>query len=173
MFNAFVQTFDGLEGSTIVSVAVEGNAVSGVGQRATFTLRGAPGMLQAPFSVESIRFDPANHTFSVKTLPGHPLFGWRYWKVSQLAAGRLRIDKTGAVDKPAPGMVVPYWWSRYDQLKTWQEYLTRIRDEIGAQQDFGRPNAPEIVKGVWGYSKVELMRNVCGSEPVIGTWVCQ
>lgn len=170
VFDTFMRTFAGLVNSTVVTVSVEGDQITGAGQHATFTLLGTSGLVQ--FSVESIRLDQANHVFSVKTLPGHPLFGWRYWKVAQLVPGRIRVE-TGAFDKPAAGMSLPYFLSRNDQIKTWQEYLLRIRDQLGAQQDFSRPNASGLVKGFWGYDKFEILRNVCGSEPVPGTWVCQ
>jgi hypothetical protein len=172
VFNAFVRNFGGLIGNTIVSATVEGDAISGVGQHVTFTLLGLPGLVQPPFSVESLRFDSANRVLSVKTILGHPLFGWRYWRVAQLSPGKIRVE-TGAVDKPAPALALLYWWSRHDQLRTWQEYLERVRVDLSAQQDFSRPNAAGLVKGVWGYDKFEIIRNVCGTEPVIGTWVCQ
>jgi hypothetical protein len=57
--------------------------------------------LQPPFSVVFARFDSVSHTIVARTLPFHPLDGWRYWRVTEREAGRLTIE-TGAMDRPYP-----------------------------------------------------------------------
>jgi hypothetical protein len=158
-------------GDTIAVTAGGGSAARDC-QRVTFTLLGAAGLAQPPFSVDSVRFDSSNQVFSVMTVPGHPLFGWRYWKVMQLAPGKIRVE-TGAVDRPAPGTQIPFWLSRNEQTKTWLEYMQRIRDVLGASQDLSRTRAIQIMHGVWDYDKTYIMTQVCGSAPILGTWVCQ
>ena len=51
------------------------------GQEIRITISGAPGYIVNPFYIASERVDPTNHVISVVTLAGHPLAGWRYWRV--------------------------------------------------------------------------------------------
>ena len=81
--------------------------VSGVGNRIKWT----PGSLkmaagQAPFYVTVKKFvnksgqeGEGDHFFSVVTMGGHPLAGWRFWRVFRISGGI--VVQTGAVDKPA------------------------------------------------------------------------
>jgi hypothetical protein len=169
IFDQFVRTYDALTGNTVVAVGLPNGPITGVGQIAEFTLLGTFGI---SFSVETIRFDATDQVFAAKTLPGHPLFGCRYWKVIQLGPGRIRVE-TGAVDKPAPFMAPVYWFKQNDQIKTWSEYMEYIRDQLSAVQDVSRPNALRIMRGIWNPDKTYIMKQVCGSDPVPGTWVCQ
>ena len=61
-----------------------------------------PNLLQRPFSVGVERFGPANHVVSVVTLTGHPLAGWRYFRVYSIAPNDVVVE-TGAVDTAGPG----------------------------------------------------------------------
>ena len=54
-------------------------------------------------SVMTERFDAANHTISAVTLAGHPLAGWRYWRVYSIGTNDVVIE-TGAYDQPGPGL---------------------------------------------------------------------
>jgi hypothetical protein len=82
--------------------------ISGPGQVLTISL--VPLLIKIPamvagektFSVMSERVDPANHVISAVTLKGHPLAGWRYWRVYSVGAHEVIIE-TGAYDQPGPG----------------------------------------------------------------------
>ena len=92
IFNTYVRTFDALASNSVVQVSVPQGGVDSVGQVVTCELIGPIGYGQPAFSVESIRFDAASRTLAVKTLPGHPLLGWRYWRVSSPAAGQVKVE---------------------------------------------------------------------------------
>ena len=76
--------------------------VTGPGQVLTINLNGFVGDLQNAFSVMTERFDPTAHTISAVTLAGHPLAGWRYWRVYSIGTNDIVVE-TGAYDQPAPG----------------------------------------------------------------------
>lgn len=165
VFDAFVRTFDGVNAGDIASALVPGGSVSSIGQIVTFELRNRLlKIFQGPFSVVVDRYSPATFTIVARTLPGHPLVGWRYWRVLAPAPGQLTIE-TGAFDKPAPGFRnwVGFYWAKQDQTDIWRQYLGHILDETAAtvvNQDF--------IAGVWdhpGFDRFYIMTNVCGHVP--------
>jgi hypothetical protein len=89
IFDTYIRTFAGVNPGPYASVSIPGGAVSGIGQRMTFTLKPLPARLfQPPFQVETIRYAPSQRTLSAHTInPVHPLFGWRYWRVFPSANG--------------------------------------------------------------------------------------
>ena len=73
------------------------------GQVLQISLKGFNSALQKPFFVMTERVDSVNHVISVVTLKGHPLAGWRYWRVYSIGVNDVVIE-TGAYDEPAPGL---------------------------------------------------------------------
>jgi RHS repeat-associated protein len=57
---------------------------------------------QADFDVKVTKFDSANRTFVARTLAGHPLAGWRLWRVREAGANDLIVE-TFAVAHPVTG----------------------------------------------------------------------
>lgn len=82
------------------------------------------GLGQGPFSVQIERFDTSADALSAVTLQGHPLEGWRYWRVYSIGTNDLVVE-TGAADLPGPAPLdyLGYKIVRYQQIKIWQEYL--------------------------------------------------
>ena len=78
------RTFRALSENTVASVDVPNGSV---GQVVTFQVLGLfiPSIPPFNFRVETIRFEPASHIRPVKTLQGHPLFGFRYWNSCRMA----------------------------------------------------------------------------------------
>lgn len=79
--------------------------VTGVGERIGWDMPFFTDVGQADFYVESVKFadnangtGPGDHFFAVETLKGHPLRGWRFWRVYQ--AENDIVVETGAVDEP-------------------------------------------------------------------------
>lgn len=114
--------------------------------------------VQGPFSVQTERFDATADTISVVTLTGHPLAGWRYWRVFQVGTNDLVIE-IGAVDTYAGGKLrhplnyAGYYLAKGDQIKVWEDDLRYILRDVQKSVD---PNALQgtkpqynVVKGAW------------------------
>lgn len=141
-----------------------------------------PKFLQGPFSVQTERFDPTNHVISAVTLQGHPLAGWRYWRVYSIGQNDVVIE-TGAYDQPGPGpknYLGYYVPGRWMVSKGWYKYLLYIRDKLQARQgsslqntlggirlrNYAWPDGP-LVEGYWDYDAdftSYILNNVCQSQ---------
>lgn len=161
--------------------------VTAPGQVLTITLRGWRGVAQSPFSVVTERVDTTADTISVVTLQGHPLAGWRYWRVYSVGTSNGLNDviiETGAYDQPAPGFknYAGYYITKGDVLFGWQQYLQTIQTTLNASQGLlntlGEPaislrsspagNGP-LYKGYFDYAgdfTGHILYNVCLST----TW---
>ena len=184
IFNDYVRTFSGVNAGDQATAVVPNGAVSAVGQRVTFTLSVPIAVLQGPFAVETVRFDPENRTIAVKTvteghpldpLPGHPLEGWRYWRVRQVGPGEVLVE-TGAVDRPALGPATILWpvttmanyanFFLFKSMQTviWTQYLDHIVDELNAIT-----TGPQYLRnGAWDdpvFNQTYIMTHVCGAPP--------
>jgi hypothetical protein len=185
IFGEYIETLAGAQvqsGNDIATVPNSTN-VTASGQTVQFTLRGvlgSPGLVkyglgQGPFSVQIERFDTSADVLSAVTLQGHPLAGWRYWRVYSIGTNDLVVE-TGAADLPGPGRL-DYWGyliARNSQIKIWQEYLQYILADIRKNSNGqGDPNASQgsnpnynHVQGEWGPagpSQNNILQNVCQS----------
>jgi hypothetical protein len=120
--------------------------------------------LQDPFTVQTERFDTSARVISVVTMAGHPIAGWRYWRIFSLATNDYVVE-TGAIDTYAGGGLPgspfrhPLNWMGYyvvgrqDQLKIWEEDLRYILRDIQQTLDSsavqGTTLRRDLVKGVW------------------------
>jgi hypothetical protein len=103
VFARYMQRFLGVQpGHNNVATVPPTTNITESGQLLTFTLVGVATLLQGPFSVGIERFDPVNHVISAVTLRGHPLAGWRYFRVYSIAPNDVVVE-TGAVDTAGPG----------------------------------------------------------------------
>jgi hypothetical protein len=148
--------------------------VTGPGQKIIISLNGKLGALQAPFAVITERVDPVNHVISVVTAKGHPLSGWRYWRVYSVGPNDLVVE-TGAYDQPGPGVknYVGYYLAIGSVLKGWEHFLEHIANRLGATQgsslhSFGGHIDPhsqlEILQGFYDLSGTYtdyILKNVC------------
>jgi len=177
IFDAYVRTFAGVDAGPYASVTIEGNTVSAVGQRVTFTMK-SPFIrfFQDPFQVEAVRYVPSQRTLAVTTInPVHPIFGWRYWRVFPSANG-ITIE-TGAYDRPASGLMFysGYFVRKEDQTGIWREYMRHILNDIpGAVL-----RSPlQLMEGVWDVdsnpasaaiapnaTRQNILTQVCGVAP--------
>ncbi len=109
--------------------------VTGPGQQLNIALEGIWKIGQGPFSVLSERVDSVNHVISAVTLKGHPLAGWRYWRVYSIGTNDVVIE-TGAYDQPGPGLknYAGFFVSRHTVSKGWFHYLQFIQNKLGAAQ---------------------------------------
>lgn len=161
--------------------------MTGSGQVVLIKLKGFP---FTGFAILTERFDTANNTVSVVTLTGHPLAGWRYWRVYSIGTNDIVIE-TGAYDQPAPGPAIlgdfgsavsvlnyaGYYITQGSVKKIWQEYLQYIKKDLNAQQGtnlqnslggislrtFPPGNGPLLV-GYWDYYgdfTNYILNNVC------------
>lgn len=182
VFRNFVQTFMGANvgGVASIELPLPDRAFTAVGQVGTFTLMNPiEAFGQAPFSVEVVRIEPADFLVVVKTLPNHPLYGWRYWRVVPTGPGRLRVE-TGAIDKPAPGNGVgswltylgKFWTSKWlgRQTQMWQQYMTAVRDAL--VNNGGTVVDDSLINGRWEQHWDYVRTNICGIEP-IALEICQ
>ena len=125
-------------------------------------------VMQAQFDVKTSRFDTQANTLAVFTAPNHPLLGVRYWQAFQLSQGHVVIE-TGAVDLPAFDLhnVVGYFFTKGQQIKMWQEYLTYITEQVGGFYLDG-PYDSSFLAGKWNDTparKDYIMTQVCGHAP--------
>ena len=162
IFSQYVQTFAGAQpGNNNVANAPANTNVTAPGQTITFKLHGLMSLGQGPFSVEVERFDTTADTISVVTLKGHPLEGWRYWRVYSVGTNDVVIE-TGAADLPGPGLknYWGYYLFAFDQIEMWRQYLEYIKGQVGAPQ--GSTFEYNLVQGEWGYrSQGYILNNVC------------
>jgi hypothetical protein len=131
----------------------------------------------------SERFDPGNHIISAVTLEGHPLAGWRYWRVYSIGANDVVIE-TGAYDQPGPGLknYVGYYLGQGTVSQGWREYMqfilrdlhasqgTHLRSSLGGIPLMFLPSKPynpnSLMDGYWDYwgdFTNYILTDVCGS----------
>jgi hypothetical protein len=169
VFAVVIASFQGINAAPGGNVTVTGAPVTHMGQQLTFTLADWKGWLQPPFSVEVIRYDPTAHTIAAKTLPGHPLIGWRYWRAFRLAPDRIVIE-TGAVDTPFGGFAgrVAFEIARADQVAVWQRYLEYTVQQLpGSAAVIDSPDYDlDELEGKWNADKTYIMTHVCGAPPL-------
>ena len=148
------------------------------GQTLEITLRGFLGYLQEPFYISTERVDLTNHVISVVTLAGHPLAGWRYWRVYSIGTNDVVIE-TGAYDSAGPGAqsYLGYYISIGTIKRAWSEYVNYIQVKLGAPQGSNlrtslggialadlSPNNGPLSAGYWDYSGTftnYILNNVC------------
>jgi hypothetical protein len=137
---------------------------------------------QPPFSIMTERYDSVNHVISVVTLHGHPLAGWRYFRVYSIGTNDVVVE-TGGYDQPAPG---PLNWAGYFLgtlvlSRAWHNYLQFIQNDLGAPQGSNLqgtlggiqeplyPYDPDsLLDGYWdihGLFTNYILTNVCVSPP--------
>ena len=108
------------------------------GQKLQITLLGFNSHLQRPFYVMTERVDTVNHTISVVTLKGHPLAGWRYWRVysigTTVAGQNDVVIETGAYDQPGPGLknYIGYYLAAGDISRGWAQYVRFFQTALNA-----------------------------------------
>ena len=184
IFSNYIQTFNGARAPNNDEVdVVVGTTppVTQAGQDITFVLNSwisttpwpggcgvlsVPCTIQRPFSVQVERFDSSAHTISAVTLQGHPLSGWRYWRVFSVGTNDVVVE-TGAVVShgPTPLNYIGYFLFKSNELKSWQEYLEFIKKDLNAPQ--GSNPAYNIVGGVWNPrspSQTDILMNVCNAS---------
>ena len=167
--NNSVMSFTTSSGSSNINV-------TGPGQILTIKLDGVNSVFQGPFSVLSERVDSVNNVIAAVTLQGHPLAGWRYWRVYSIGTNDVVIE-TGAYDQPGPGLknFAGYYIGQRDVSRGWQQYLEYIQKQLNAPQGShlsnslgGIPLAPysSLLQGYWDYSgsfTTYILNNVCQS----------
>lgn len=178
IFSTYLQTFLGAQpvSQNDIAQVPNGTNITASGQTVQFTMQGWVGSKpavqigagQGPFKVQIERYDPVANTMSAVTLQGHPIAGWRYWRVYSIGVNEVVVE-TGAVDTWGPGLknYVGYWVSRYKQMEFWREYLEFIPTNIVASGL--DPNAAEVfgaypVQGVWNPvspSQGDILYQVC------------
>ena len=89
---------------------------------------------QPPFSVEVKQFNPSIHTVSVVTLRGHPIAGYRYWRVREIDRPNHLMVETGALDEPGPTPFnsLMFRVMKGVRLDIWQKDFEYIAKDIGA-----------------------------------------
>ena len=182
IFQTYLQTFEGAwPGNNDVATVPTTTNLTGTGQNLTFTLQGIAasgplvwlGLGQGPFSVQTERFDTQADVISAVTLQGHPLAGWRYWRVYSIGTNDLVIE-TGAADTNGPGAInyEGYRILKTKQTKIWQEYLQFILNDLRSNKNGkGDPNATQgsnkaynFVSGQWNPaspSLAQILNYVC------------
>ncbi len=138
IFQDLIQTFAPVTGHTNSITNFTGGLtfsnpvnVTGSGQILTITFTAMP----LPFAVMTERFDPVAHIISVVTLQGHPLAGWRYWRVYSIGINDVVIE-TGAYDQPGPGFALyaGYYIFQGVVKKGWMGYLRNIQSRLNVPQ---------------------------------------
>ncbi|MEP6754608.1 MAG: RHS repeat-associated core domain-containing protein [Chthonomonadales bacterium] len=130
--------------------------VTAVGQYITFTFSGLPSLGQNNFDVQVIKLRPKEHLFVVQTLNGHILKGYRYWKVTQLPGGRVRVS-TGSVDKSAgtseeikgviARTIAMFHNQKHEQFAGWENMLRAIVTKVDPKSPIvSNSSYPPIMK---------------------------
>lgn len=188
IFQTYIQTFSTLTGTGNPEMIFSGTGpggtinVTGSNQQINIALRGIPSLGQGPFSVLTERFDPTNYVISVVTLQGHPLAGWRYFRVYSIGTNDVVVE-TGAYDQPGPTLknYAGYFWGGFVISRAWYYYLTSIQTALGAPQGsnlqgtIGGIQEPlystdpnSLLRGYWDLSGEYtnyILTNVCVTPP--------
>ncbi len=171
IFSQYIQTFAGAHQLTNgVGFMPDDTNVTGPNQILKVTLAMPLRLGQAPFNIETERFDPTAHTISVVTLTGHPLAGWRYWRVYSIGTNDVVIE-TGAVDRQGPGLknFAGYWLFQGFQEKMWRDYLQFILFDIHNWDPSAVQGSNPLYNRITGEfepttpSQVDILENVCES----------
>jgi RHS repeat-associated protein len=118
-------------------VHANGN-VTHIGQVVTFAFEfGSDGLStffalgQGAFSVEVTKFDPQQRTIVVRTLSGHPLAGWRLWRVVQVGSF-IKIE-TFSVEHSAtyPDELKQDLGGKEGMKATWNSFLGNLHQYSG------------------------------------------
>jgi hypothetical protein len=163
LFARYIEAFGGAQGTnndvTDAFINTQTGTITAVGQKITFVLHGVAALGQGPFSVRINRLDPASHTMVAVTQKGHPLDGWRYWRVFSVGTNDIVIE-TGAADRPHPGPLnyIGYYLAN-GQLRVWQEFLQFIRRDLHAAQ--GSNPQYNLVKGTRNYDLTYILQEMC------------
>jgi RHS repeat-associated protein len=148
-FEGFVRTFDGVNASNVATVS--GAPVSSAGQVLTFDINSPIFSIgQQPFDVRVVRYDPGERTISAVTLGGHPLRGWRYWRVIQLGDPHHFAVETGAVDVANRGIdALLGKASLKNVLPLWEQYMQAAVKATrgGRPSDYLIPGSQQGVEG--------------------------
>ena len=166
VFSRYITTFAGVKRGGVNDVVVNGSSlasVTGMGDILTFSFPGAISNFgQPPFSVEVKRFNPSLHTVSVVTLRGHPIAGYRYWRVREIDRPDHLMVETGAVDEPGPtpSNSLMFHLMKGVQLEIWQNNLEYIAKDMGAAI-----GPRSIVEGTWQWSQPYVLRAWAAGGP--------
>ena len=179
IFNQYIQTFAGLQNAkhlNDVARVPDGTDVTAICQKITFTLQGVIGSRplvwlkvgQGPFSVGVKQFNTQPDTISVVTLKGHPLAGWRYWRVFSIGPNDLVIE-TGSADTNGPGPLnyAGHYFFGFLQRKVWKEDFQYILSDLrskGLGQQGSNPGY-NIVNGVKPYNETYILEHIGQSLP--------
>ena len=150
--------------------------VTSPGQVLQITLEGFSSHLHKPFFVMTERVDTTNNVISVVTLQGHPLAGWRYWRVYSIGTNDVVVE-TGGYDQPGPGLknFAGYYIAKGDISSGWQQFIQYIQAQLNAPQGSslngslgGIKLSPysSLLQGYWDYSGAftnYILNNVCQS----------
>lgn len=111
---------------------------------------------------------------SAVTLQGHPVEGWRYWRVYSNGTNDVVIE-TGAADLPGPGAKSfwGYYYFQPDQVEIWHQYLEYILSNIktsgldpNATEGHNLATSPE---GEWNAEPQSFILNMLCQAPQ-GEW---
>jgi hypothetical protein len=66
---------------------------------------------------------------------GHPLAGWRYWRVYSIGTNDI-VSETGAYDRPGPAFpnYLGYYFAKAKVLKAWYQYMKFIQNDLQVPQ---------------------------------------
>ena len=121
-----------------------------------------------------------NYVISVVTLQGHPLAGWRYWRVYSIGTNDVVIE-TGGYDQPGPGPknYAGYYWARGDVVNGWKQLLQFVQRALKAPVGSNLHNTlggiplrkylwgnPTLLDGYWDWDgdfTNYILNNVCQS----------
>jgi hypothetical protein len=167
IFTKYILTFQGGQGAnndvmdTLVNTQT--GTVTQAGQVVTFILHSVPALGQGPFSARISRLDPSTHTLVAVCQKGHPLDGWRYWRVFSIGTNDVVIE-TGAADRAHPGPLnyIGYYLAN-GQMKVWEEYLQFIKRDLNVPQ--GPHSQWNIVNGTRQFDLNYILQNMCLSCP--------
>jgi RHS repeat-associated protein len=132
----WMKSFEGAN----TSIARPIGFAAGEGSILRWELKNGGWIFQQSFRVKVKNFKKEEGLLSVVTLGGHPLSGYRYWRVYEYGGpSDLRIE-TGAIDNPAPGFFSNSYSSSALKLylgggfvmQLWTEYMLNAQTFAGS-----------------------------------------
>jgi RHS repeat-associated protein len=114
---------------------------------------------QADFRVKVKNFSSTELFLSAVPLQGHPVRGYRYWRVWRLGVGNHMIVETAAVETPGPLPLDFIKMMHPNAFKLWADYMTNAVSASGGTETSGDdPIVDSARQTILGYPLGDVLR---------------
>ena len=168
VFARYLPTFAGIrQGTNGMARVISPLPVIGVCDVVTFRMNVfLLDAVNGAFSVAITQFAPTTLTLSAVTLDGHPIAGWRYWRVYSDQPGHVWIE-TGAHEGPGPGPLnfAGYYAFTGVQLNVWYQYMSYIVRDMLSRGGNTYVTGAGNLHGEWAHDAADRVPHIVYDLP--------